>query len=192
MILPHFDLPELHPVPHNGQTSVAHSLAQYYMAILQPFEEAYKRNLQEQQRRAAMSAARQPGSQPPQLSTPTGRPLHPPKFSDQIPGAQADITGLMNQTAAPSSSLNGSSYYPQAPLHQRPPSSAPNVPSHNPANREPPSAPQSDFASPVAQISNGVFAPQLDKNILDPDVQDIKRKLDFDKTDGKRVRQRIG
>ncbi|KAJ7706389.1 hypothetical protein B0H17DRAFT_1126052 [Mycena rosella] len=54
LILPHFDLPEEYPLP-NGTTSVAQMLAQYYMAILLPFEEVYRNNVQNQQRKAQAS-----------------------------------------------------------------------------------------------------------------------------------------
>ncbi|KAJ7783566.1 hypothetical protein DFH07DRAFT_192296 [Mycena maculata] len=50
-ILPHFDLPEEYPLP-NGSTSVAQMLSQYYMAILLPFEDVYRNNVQNQQRKA--------------------------------------------------------------------------------------------------------------------------------------------
>ncbi|KAJ7107628.1 hypothetical protein C8R43DRAFT_1243642 [Mycena crocata] len=54
LMLPHFDLPEEYPLP-NGSTSVAQMLAQYYMAILLPFEEVYRNNVQNQQRKAQAS-----------------------------------------------------------------------------------------------------------------------------------------
>ncbi|KAJ7431827.1 hypothetical protein B0H11DRAFT_2128655 [Mycena galericulata] len=53
-ILPHFDLPEEYPLP-NGTTSVAQMLAQYYMAILLPFEDVYRNNIQNQHRKAQAS-----------------------------------------------------------------------------------------------------------------------------------------
>ncbi|KAJ7630741.1 hypothetical protein FB45DRAFT_916453 [Roridomyces roridus] len=67
-ILPHFDLPEDYNLP-NG-TSVAQMLAQYYMAILGPFEEFYRQNIQNQQRKA-QAASRQGPGQPMPPSTPT-------------------------------------------------------------------------------------------------------------------------
>ncbi|KAJ7042444.1 hypothetical protein C8F04DRAFT_1075940 [Mycena alexandri] len=54
LILSQFDLPEEYPLP-NGQTSVAQMLAQYYMAILHPFEEVYRNNIHNQQRKAQAS-----------------------------------------------------------------------------------------------------------------------------------------
>ncbi|KAJ7225717.1 hypothetical protein GGX14DRAFT_640560 [Mycena pura] len=67
LILPHFDLPEEFPLP-NGSNSVAQLLAQYYMAILLPFEEMYRNNIQNQQRKA--QASRQANLQA-QAATPT-------------------------------------------------------------------------------------------------------------------------
>ncbi|KAF8213271.1 hypothetical protein K438DRAFT_1915407 [Mycena galopus ATCC 62051] len=54
LILPQFELPEEYPLP-NGQTNVAQMLAQYYMAMLFPFEEVYRNNIQNQQRKAQAS-----------------------------------------------------------------------------------------------------------------------------------------
>ncbi|KAJ6519625.1 hypothetical protein C8R45DRAFT_952140 [Mycena sanguinolenta] len=54
LLLPQFDLPEEYPLP-NGQTSVAQMLAQYYMAMLLPFEDVYRNNLQNQHRKAQAS-----------------------------------------------------------------------------------------------------------------------------------------
>ncbi|KAJ6574910.1 hypothetical protein B0H19DRAFT_1126314 [Mycena capillaripes] len=69
LILPHFDLPEEYPLP-NGSTNVAQMLSQYYMAILFPFEEVYRNNVQTQQRKAAQ-ASRQASMQGLPPTTPT-------------------------------------------------------------------------------------------------------------------------
>src|SRR5271154_2396823 len=69
-ILPHFDLPDEFPqMQANGSTSVALMLSQYYMAILFPFEEVYRKNLQDQ--RGKVSMAGRPGMPAQQFPAPS-------------------------------------------------------------------------------------------------------------------------
>ncbi len=54
-----FDLPEDLPQPHaSGTTSSAHALQACYMLILAPFEDLYKKNVHDQQRKAQLSQGR--------------------------------------------------------------------------------------------------------------------------------------
>ncbi|TFY52125.1 hypothetical protein EVJ58_g10188, partial [Rhodofomes roseus] len=63
-ILRQFDLPDQFPEPPQHGQPVAPVLARYYMMIVAPFEEAYRRNLREQQMRAVQQqgAQQMPGS----------------------------------------------------------------------------------------------------------------------------------
>lgn len=213
MILPQFDLPE--QFHNNGQQSTAAVLAQYYMAILHPFEDAYKRNVQEQQRRAIL-ASRQPGAQVPQApgsSSGQGRPLQVGSagggaqsgFPGQMQGGgTTNMMGLMGQpiagTHASSSSTNGTSQYSQYPQasqvtpqtpHQRPSSSALNTQQSTPIvpqGLHPTSSLESMPGTTTMLQSNG----QTEKNVLDQDMQGLKRKLDSEEADIKRVRQKTG
>lgn len=61
-----FELPD--SIPHqNGLQTVADLLAQYYRAIVLPFEELYRKNAQNQQQRALLAAAQAQGINPAQM-----------------------------------------------------------------------------------------------------------------------------
>jgi SWI/SNF chromatin-remodeling complex subunit SWI1 len=183
-LLPFFDLPEQFPVPQpNGQTSVATSLAQHYMAILHPFEDAYVRNVQEQHRRATSS--RQPGSQPPNSAQLPGRHLVNGMSQPNFPQPQSDpVLQLAAQSNLLSNGVpNSSTAPPSVPHtpHLRPPSAA-NAQS-SPGNG--PVATDSDRTPSLAARVSGT-------DILDPELQGIKRKLDSEDGESKRVRQKTG
>lgn len=62
-VLSHFHLPERLPHPQpNGNMYTAQALSSYYMALLAPFEEAYIKNLHDQQRKIALARQQQMGS----------------------------------------------------------------------------------------------------------------------------------
>ena len=205
-ILPQFDLPDQFPQA-NGSTSVAMMLSQYYMAILHPFEEMYKRNLHGQQRKAQLASA-QLGAQGQQLSSTAsgqGRPPQggsngsQPAFPGQMQrGATANTMGLVSQPIAGAhasgSTVNGTSQFhqpsqtPQVP-HQQLPSSTFNMQQPNQGiSQSLNAAPQSESIA-AAHQSN---VPASEQNVLDQDVQGIKRKLDSEEADGKRARQKTG
>ncbi|KAJ7139928.1 hypothetical protein C8R44DRAFT_765813 [Mycena epipterygia] len=142
LILPHFDLPEEYPLP-NGSTSVAQLLAQYYMAILLPFEEVYRSNVQNQRQKAQASR-------------------------------QATLQGLPPTTPA----------RPDGTSPQR--VSQTNVP-QTPARRLS-SASQGSVQNPSAENGQANGIPS-DSNPLDQE-QGIKRKLESEEADNKRVRQK--
>ncbi|GBE78317.1 hypothetical protein SCP_0112020 [Sparassis crispa] len=90
-VLPYFDLPEQFPVPQsNGQQSVAIVLSNYYVTILGPFEEAYRRNIMREQQQRGLMHSRMP----------SGGQQHAPGSSQVRPGApnmppqMASISGL--------------------------------------------------------------------------------------------------
>ncbi|KAJ7655021.1 hypothetical protein DFH06DRAFT_1329390 [Mycena polygramma] len=99
-ILPHFDLPEEYPLP-NGSTSVAQMLAQYYMAILLPFEEVYRSNVHNQRQKA--QASRQASLQGLPPTTPTRPDGSAPQRVSQtnVPQTPARRLSSASQGSAP-------------------------------------------------------------------------------------------
>ncbi|KAJ7102129.1 hypothetical protein B0H15DRAFT_313165 [Mycena belliarum] len=112
-ILPHFDLPEEYPLPH-GSTSVAQALAQYYIAILLPFEEVYRNNIQNQHRKA--QASRQAGLQ----GLPPATPARPDGTSPQragqtnVPQTPTRRLSSASQGSAPTASAEASGLLPDS------------------------------------------------------------------------------
>ncbi|KAJ3561107.1 hypothetical protein NP233_g10398 [Leucocoprinus birnbaumii] len=163
-----FNLPEeFSQMQANGSTSVALMLEQMYTAILYPFEDLYKKNVQEQQRKAQMASRQMSMSgQPGQIRgmPPNGMQPGPQQMQQMQQMQRGPMPAMANHT-------------PQTP-HQRPGSTAlnPQMPSHNIA------LPQS---TPQAGMT-----PASDSNLLDNDIQGIKRKLDMEDAEGKRARQK--
>lgn len=95
-IIRHFDLPELLPGhPASGQRSSAQVLASYYNAILHPFEEVWRRNVQENNRKVMMSGGRPPGSSTGISNTPSGV-AHPPGMISPAAASQTGGTPNVN------------------------------------------------------------------------------------------------
>ena len=171
-ILAQFSLPgEVPPLPADAQT-----LGQYYMALLHPFEEMYKRNMQDQHKRAQIS--RQGQNQHPPLAQ--GRPI-------QVPASASPSAQLQRGPQGPLP-VNGASQFPYTPQtpHPRPLS----------ANM---GLAQSDQSTPhsLSGLPDTLLdIPQAngfgDSNVLDQEMQGIKRKMDFDLEDTKRARQKTG
>ncbi|KAF8973884.1 hypothetical protein BDZ97DRAFT_402638 [Flammula alnicola] len=176
-ILQHFDLPEEFPsVQANNSSSVALMLSQYYMAILHPFEEMYKKNIQEQQKKAHIPQRQgsMPGQQFPTTSS-LGRPAGMSNM--QQPGIRPmNANGLVSQAIPPANGLN---QYP--PMHNQHRSAS----SQNPHQILAP-----DSHSPMVSSEIDSLAHTVDSNLLDQDIQGIKRKHDQEERDMKRVRQK--
>jgi SWI/SNF chromatin-remodeling complex subunit SWI1 len=179
-----FNLPEEFPqIQANGSTSVALMLEQMYTAILYPFEDLYKKNLQEQQRKAQMASRQMAMSQSGQMRgmPPNGVQGVSPPIQQMQRGPMPNM-GMMGPSMP---NVNGAhfpnavTHTPQTP-HQRPGSTALNaqMSSHNIVL--PQSTPQSGMG------------PTSDSNLLDSDIQGIKRKLDMEDPEGKRARQKTG
>jgi SWI/SNF chromatin-remodeling complex subunit SWI1 len=165
----------------NGSASVALMLEQMYTAVLYPFEDLYKKNIQEQQRKAQLSRQMSMG-QPGQM------PRMPPNGMQSVSGQMQQMQrgpnppmGMMGQ---PIPNVNGAHFVnpanhtPQTP-QQRPGSTALNPQlSHNIQL-------QQNTPQPGA-------GPSGDSNLLDNDIQGIKRKLDAEDAEGKRTRQKTG
>jgi SWI/SNF chromatin-remodeling complex subunit SWI1 len=194
MLLSHFGLPEQFHVPQpNNQNSVATALSQHYVSLLYPFEDAYKRNVQEQQRRVMLSA-RHPGSKSQQslmINTSQGlRPHHQDGATQSNNREKAPITSVGSRGrpvgSSPSPGSNSHSHHraPDTP-HSRPPS--------RPGNDAHSSGSTTDSKTGGSPLVDGMLLEHfVDKNLLDPDIQGIKRKPERDGADGKRVRQKIG
>ena len=179
-----FNLPDdITQEPSNaGTTSVAQTIAQYYMALLHPFEQYYKNNVQEQQKRA-LAASRQLGAQGSQLSTTSGRQIqgasalaHPGQSSRGVTNA---LLTPLNPTIA---GMDGSSQTQPSPDTPRQPSTPTAVIQSN-------SMPS--FDNPDGSLGDLLENPS-DSNVLDQEMQGIKRKMEEDDQDSKRTRQKIG
>ncbi|KAI0961434.1 hypothetical protein AcV7_000535 [Taiwanofungus camphoratus] len=96
-ILRHLDLPEQFPIPPpSGQHSVASVLANYYMSIIGPFEEAYRRNVQQQQhmqQQRAMLGRVSAGAQQPQSGSSSGQVNGASSMSTSFPSQGGSMQG---------------------------------------------------------------------------------------------------
>jgi len=180
-ILPHFDLPDEFPqMQANNSTSVALMLSQYYMNILFPFEEVYRKNLQDQRGKASM-AGRQ------------GIPTQ--QFPASTPGAPRPSLGMSNTQQLGLRPMNSNNLIPQG-------SSIPSngLAQYSSVHNPPTQHGTSSTSLPTSSIDTHATMPSeldslmhaVDSNLLDPDIQGIKRKHDQDDRDIKRARQKTG
>jgi len=173
-LLPLLELPEeyIHP-QKNVPTSVAHVLCNYYMTILHPFEVVYKKNIQDQQKKAQMSQGQGPMAD---QQFPT---------SSNLARSNTGMPNIQQPSMRPMSSnglMSGSSSLGQFPQigSQHRPTAGPNP--HQTSATDPHSA--------IIPSDIDPFTHTVDSNLLDQDVQGIKRKLDHDDRDTKRARQK--
>lgn len=182
-----FDLPEYLPQSNPGQQRpVGQILGQLYTSILHPFDEFYRRNMQEGNRRA-MVAGRQSGvnAGPPNVNAVPGAPhvgLQPGTVGpNAVGGMMAQHTvNNQNSTMSPASQPQP---LPQSP-HLRQ-SSAPSFQS--------PAIPSDPAPQALSQPNPSISAPQLTKPTLDtsePETQGTKRRLESEEAEGKRARQK--
>lgn len=154
-------------------------LSQYYSHLLLPFEEMYTKSLQEQAKKA--QSAQRPGPMPGHQFPPQqglGRPT-PGMPNIQQPGMrQNNSNGLMPQSIPPT---NGITQYPQMHPQNRPSSS-----------QNPHQASVQESRSSMGPSEIDPLALGIDSNLLDQDVQGIKRKHDQEDREMKRVRQKTG
>lgn len=178
-----FNLPDViaQEPPNAGTTLVAHTIAQYYMVLLHPFEQSYMNNLQEQQKRAA--ASRQIGAQVSQLPTTSGRPIqgisalaHP---GQSLCGVTNALLSSSNPTIA---GMDGGSQTQPSPDIPHQPSTPTTVIQSNS---------MASFNNPDGSLDDLLENPS-DSNVLDQEMQGIKRKMEDDDRDSKRTRQKIG
>jgi SWI/SNF chromatin-remodeling complex subunit SWI1 len=186
-----FDLPEYLPHLSNPgqQRPVGQILGHLYTTILHPFDEFYRRNMQEGGNRRAMAAGRQPGvnAGPPNANAGPGAPhvgLPPGTVGPNAVGGMAaqHTVNSQNSTISPASQPQP---LPQSP-HLRQ-SSAPSFQS--------PAIPSDPAPQALSQLNTSISAPQLTKptpDISEPETQGTKRRLESEEAEGKRARQKTG
>ncbi|KAF9475617.1 hypothetical protein BDN70DRAFT_883498 [Pholiota conissans] len=174
-ILHHFDLPEEYPTgPANTPTSVARILFQYYQALLLPFEDFYMKNIGDQHKKAQM--AQRPGSMPGHQFPTMGLPGGGGMSNMQQPGTRPiTSSGPMAPSIPSANSLN---QYPN--INQPRPNGSQHL--------HPVSAP--DSHSPIVSSEIESLAHTTDSNLLDQDLQGIKRKHEQEDGSTKRARQK--
>jgi hypothetical protein len=148
--------------------------------MLHPFEEMYRRNMQDQQKKAQIS--RQAGAQNQHPASIQGRPTQVAASSPQSAQLQRGPQGPLP--------MNGVSQFPNV--------YSPHTPHPRPSSANPGLA-QSEQSTPhnLSAIPDVLLdLPQTngfgDGNVLDQEMQGLKRKLDFDTEDTKRARQKTG
>ncbi|KAG5644753.1 hypothetical protein DXG03_007882 [Asterophora parasitica] len=183
-ILAQFDLPEEVPQqpPNGGTVSTAHAIAQIYMHMLLPFEKAYKSNIQEQQRKAMASRQGTQQQQPPMDASIHNRP---PSGSQPSQIQRGPSLTSMNPASGtvPPSTMNGSLPFP----HPHPPARPDSTVANQPISGTSQSVPGG-----LLQTTNVNGNAASDGNVLDQELQGIKRKIEYDERDGKRARQKLG
>lgn len=155
----------------NTPVNVLKTLHDVYGLILAPFEAMYRRNVQEQQKKS-QAAHGQPG-----MYTDLSRPLTscsdprlPVNSNMQTPTRPLGQNGMAPASMA---ATNGQGSFSGTNNQQRPPLGT------------------SESHGSLGSSDNDPFA-SSDNNLLDQDVQGIKRKHDGEGPDTKRVRQKTG
>ncbi|KAF8078468.1 hypothetical protein FPV67DRAFT_1663206 [Lyophyllum atratum] len=184
-VLAQFNLPEEipQPFPNVGTISVAQTIVQLYMSMLLPFEQWYRSNIQDQQKKAL--ASRQGGQQTPVDSL--GHNRLPggsqPGQMQRVPSGHSMTS--MNLAPGLMPPVNGSSF-PQPPTSlipiQRPGSAAPNQGTLGASNS----------ISGSLLLDGQVNGLTSDADVLDQEMQGIKRKMEYEEREGKRARQKTG
>ena len=92
MVRMQLQLPESMPAPNEqGDVLVIHTLERYYNALLLPFEEAYRRNVLEQQRNRMHGGIRPPNMQGPPAMAPGASRMMDVPHPGQFPPVQATL-----------------------------------------------------------------------------------------------------
>lgn len=177
-LLPQFGLPETTSVPRqDGQQAiqpVARVLQHYYQAILGSFEELYRKNVMDQQRKAS------------QLRSTPGAGFDIPQglSSSQQPDSGM---GMMGQPQSPLVSSTSFALQPLPPSpHLQQPSATPNMPNN--------SLNMNGIEGSPGPSSGGYPGQASTSNILDHEQDGLsnKRKLESEEPDIKRARQKTG
>lgn len=195
IIAAQFDLPEDLPQPQaTGLTSVANMLCQYYMAILYPFEELYKRNMNMPEHQRRMQMASRPSGAPFQGQAAggaamQGRPIQGMHGMAQ-PGATAQAQRPGGNHIAPMHApVNPAAPPPQAPHAPITPTQRPSTTGFNTPSG-PPGVNSLALTDTVPPLPHQDAALELGENVLDQDFQGIKRKMEFEDGNNKRARQK--
>lgn len=162
--LPHLGLPEEYMDPQtNAPIPVAKLLRDQYTTILGPFEQMYRRNLHEQHKKLQMSQNPSSFADPQYLARQTsGMP-------------QSGVRPMSSNSIMPQSMAgsNGLGQFLQGGNQQRPAFAA------------------NDSHSSLTSDLDTLPQP-VEVDLLDQDIQGIKRKHDNDGTETKRARQKTG
>ncbi|EJF66597.1 hypothetical protein DICSQDRAFT_46065 [Dichomitus squalens LYAD-421 SS1] len=180
-------LPETMASPSNPaeHQSVVVVLERYYTAILGPFEEAYRKNIVEQQRRAQQQSNMNSQARPGMIGMPG---------QSMVPGGNPAAAGMMSQpNAAMDGTLPGQFQVPQLPF--QPPNMTGAGVGMSPSGANHPAL---NGGVPLAKMPSGGFpaipggAPNGPAD-LDHDLDSRKRKMQENvESDAKRVRQKTG
>lgn len=186
----------------NGQRATAVVLANYYNAIIQPFEEVYRRNLQDANRKAMMSTARAPGvpvvaNNFPNLPSQTqGSTL--PGTSSQLPGSVNNMMGLLNQSVpggqTTSVSITGSptaSASQTLPQSPRPQHGVPNT-TFSGTHGFSDSLAGHSLVPPLTSTTVGPLPTSTANERHEQDAPGMKRRFESEELDGKRTKLKIG
>ncbi len=151
---------------------MAKLLRDHYLAFLNPFEQMYKKNMQDQHKKLHMSQS-QGSLVEQQFAASSGLP----RQNVGMPNLQqTGMRPMSSNGVTPQSmpSTNGMGQFMQMGNQQRPPLTS------------------SDSHSSITPSDLDTFPQTVDTNLLDQDTQGIKRKHDSDGVDTKRVRQKTG
>ncbi|KAF8140115.1 hypothetical protein EV363DRAFT_1393035 [Boletus edulis] len=200
-LLPQFDLPEYLPAPMpNGQRATSAILASYYHAIIQPFEDVYRRNVQDTNRKAMMASGRHPGAPVVQNNPPSMPSQTPssslPGASSQLSGPTNNMMGLLNQSISGGQSTSILiTDSPTAPASQTLPQSP--RPQHGVPNTS--LSGTHGFSDSLAGHSlvplsntNVEPLPSSAGNEHEQDAPGMKRRFESEELDGKRTKMKIG
>lgn len=182
----------------NGQRPTSAILANYYNAIIQPFEDAYRRNVQDTNRKAMMTTGRPPGApavpnNPPNMPSQSPSSVHP-GTSAQLPGPVNSMMGLLNQSVSggqsTSISITGS---PTAPASQTLPQS-PHPPNSSLSGTHSfsDSLAGHSLVPPLNNTSVGPLPSSVGNEHHEQDAPGMKRRFESEELDGKRTKLKTG
>ena len=200
-LLPQFDLPEYLPAPTpNGQRATSAILASYYNAIIQPFEEAYRRNVQDANRKAMMAAGRPPGApvvpnNPPNMLSQTPSSALP-GTSSQLSGSVNNMMGLLNQSVSggqsASVSITGSPPASQTlPQSPHPQHGVPNT-SLSGTHGFSESLAGHSLVPALSSTTIGSIPSSASNEHHEQDAPGTKRRFESEELDGKRTKLKTG
>lgn len=185
----------------NGQRATSAILAHYYNAIIQPFEEAYRRNVQDPNRKTMMITGRPPGAVVPS-NPPNVHPQTPssalPGPSSQLSGSVHNMMGFLNQSVSggqnTSVSITGSptalasQTLPQSPHPQH---GVPNTSLSGTHGFSDPLAGHS-LVPPLSNTTIGPLPSSVGNEHYEQDVPGVKRRFESEELDGKRAKLKMG
>lgn len=187
---------------HNGQRATAAVLANYYNAIIQPFEEVYRRSIQDTNRKAMMTTGRPPGA-PVVPHNPPSLPPHAPSSalpgsSSQLSGSVNSMMGLLNQSASggqiTSVSITGSPTTTASQTLPQSPNPQHGVPhtSLSGTHGFSDSLPTHSLVPPLSSSIIGSLPSSAGLEHHEQDNPGVKRRFESEELDGKRAKLKTG